>query len=576
MTNTNHKTHTIARTIMTSFSVIIIIAFIVGMCFFANIIFTMKQEIKSIQSSLDDYMNNLSISNDTVYYDSYIALSEKAEAEMSRLVSVVGIIAAVYTIFGALIVFKAPHEIDKRIGKLDSIISNTSDSAQEARYQVEIIDAVANDFNGEMTNYDKLCNMSKVIDKYPAKPDAYMERGFIYDNMGKYDEAISDYKFALKKGFDKSSCYGDIGVALNKKGDYKKAISFYSKAIKLDPEDASTYANRGACFDDMSEFDKALDDYNKAIELDDGCKKAYINRSLTYKHLMHNEYNQVKKQELYDLMIADLNIAFQLDPDDETTKSHLKSNLNSNIDSEAMIAKIDEKIGDLELESKNFIPALKQYIESCNCFLIKFYQGNENHLANVERLISKIFSINTEVKTSNPSIASDNLDSFCKLLNSVSVNLYTQGNKNIAEKGFLIVAKYNVNHKGCLLNLAFMKRRGETKFTHSTVSELLDQCSNLDDALWCTNKALCYVSGSDNHETSWEKAVEIMNKPIENIDEAFKWWDDIDVVGSAENNIAMILFNVSKKFQFEDRTPLNDRVRTAIEDGYFIPPDINI
>lgn len=197
------KAYSIVHSILTSLLVIIIAAVLVGMCFFANIIFTMQQEIKSIQSSLEDYIANPSVSDDAAYYNSYIALSEKAEAEMSRLVSVVGIFATVYTIFGALIVFKAPHEIDKKIEKLDSMISEANDSAQEARYQTEITNAVANNYNGELTNYDKIRRMSKVIDKYPTKPDAYIERGFIYDNMGKYDEAISDYKIALKNGAEK-------------------------------------------------------------------------------------------------------------------------------------------------------------------------------------------------------------------------------------------------------------------------------------------------------------------------------------------------------------------------------------
>ena len=273
-------------------------------------------------------------------------------------------------------------------------------------------------------------------------------------------------------------------------------------------------------------------------------------------------------------MIADLQRAFELDSDDETTKSLLKSNLKSNINADAMIAKIDEKIGDLEIESKNAISALKQYIESCTYYLINVAKGNENHLADVERLIMKVFSIDIEGKASSLSTFSDKLSFFCQILRSISVHFYMKGNKDIAEKSFLILSKYDVDCKDCLLNLAFMKRRGETKFTQYTVSELLEQCSNLDDALWCTNKALCYVSGSDNHEISWEKAVEIINKPTENLESALNLWNDIPVVGDVENNIAMILFNVSDKFQFKDNTPINDRVQKAIKDGYCVPPEI--
>lgn len=75
---------------------------------------------------------------------------------MTSLVTAVGILATAYTIFGSLIVFKAPNEIDKRIRKLEELVSQVEESADEAKYQAEIIDAVANSYNGKMTNYDKL------------------------------------------------------------------------------------------------------------------------------------------------------------------------------------------------------------------------------------------------------------------------------------------------------------------------------------------------------------------------------------------------------------------------------------
>ena len=97
--------------------------------------------------------------------------------------------------------------------------------------------------------------------------------------MGKYDEAISDYKVGLKYGGDKSSYFENMGIALNKKGEFKKALSLYTKAIDLDPEDPINYANRGSCYDDMEEYELAINDYCKAIKLDDGCKEAYISGS---------------------------------------------------------------------------------------------------------------------------------------------------------------------------------------------------------------------------------------------------------------------------------------------------------
>lgn len=109
---------TITRSLITVFLAILSLLVIVGMIFLANDHIAIRNELKSINASLsDDRMQEISSISKNEYYDTYIKLSEKSEQEMDRLVSTVGILATVYTIFGALVVFKAPHEIDKRIDK---------------------------------------------------------------------------------------------------------------------------------------------------------------------------------------------------------------------------------------------------------------------------------------------------------------------------------------------------------------------------------------------------------------------------------------------------------------------------
>ena len=574
MARRKEKNVSISRSLLTALLAILSILLVVGMGILANHVIIMRKEINSINSFLSNADSHETTSvNEDDYYSSYIKLSEKAEQEMDRLVATVEILATVYTIFGALIVFKAPHEIDKRIEKIDSLISDVKDSAMEASYQAAIIDAVVNEFNGKLTNYDKLRRLSQVIDKYPDKPNAYMERGFIYDNMGRYDDAITDYKIGLKNGANKSSYYNAMGVAYNKKRKYKNAISFYTKAIDLDKDDASQYANRGSCYDDMHEYEKALVDYRKAIEIDDGCKEAYINRSITLKKQLENEDDENKKNELYNSIIADLKKALELDPDDVKTRNLLRSSIKPNFNPDEMIAKIDEKIGDLELENNNSFSALKQYVESCNYYILKQLRDNEDYLSDIERIVIKIFSIDTKEIASELSRISE-LSLFCQGLRAISVLFYVKGNKETAEKSFIILSRYDSNDKESLLNLSFMRRRNETKIIKTTVSELLAQYDKRDDAIWCMNKALCYVSGVDDHEINWQKAIEVMDNSSDNIDAAISWWEDSNVVGDSEHNMAMILFSMSKKFSVEDNVPLSQRIETAYSDGYVIPTDI--
>ena len=564
----------IVQSIFTKLLICLTFLLVIEMCFIVDSIFLIKKDIKDIQIAMDCIeQNNSFFYGDDSYMEHYIVLSEKADAEMERLVSVVGILATVYTIFGALVVFKAPHEIDQRINELNRLTLEANKAAEEAKYQAEIIDSVVNDYNGRMTNYDKLCRISKVIDKYPYKADAYIQRGFIYDSMGQYDEAISDYKVGLKYGGKKAPYFGNMGIAFNKKGELKKALVFYTKAINLEPDDAIFYVNRGSCYDDMKEYVLAIHDYTKAIELDDGCKEAYKNRSLTYRSQMHIEDNEGKKKQLYEKMILDLQKALEIDPEDEHTRNLLRNNLKANINPDEMIAKIDERIGDLELESKNYFVALKQYIESSLYYFRETMQQKYDYTQDIKRLILKIFDISREEIVSELPRITKELTLFCQILHSYAVDLYINGDKSTAEKSFILLSRYD-NHVGWAINLAFMKRRNETRITSCSVFELLNICENPNDAFWCINKALAYVSGSDNHEVSWNKAIDIMANLIENIDDAINWWSDIKIVGEAENNMVSILLTMSKQIGFYDNKNINERIGKARDDGYFIPKDI--
>ena len=137
----------------------------------------------------------------------------------------------------------------------------------------------------------------------------------------------------------------------------------------------------------------------------------------------------------------------------------------------------------------------------------------------------------------------------------------------------LILSRYDSN-KGWAINLAFMKRRNETTITSLSLLELLDICEETTDAIWCLNKSLAYVSGSDNHEISWEKAVETATKITENIENALEWWGDVEIVGNSEHNMVILLLLLTKKINFHDSKSIDERINQARSDGYFIPENI--
>ena len=123
---------------------------------------------------------------------------------------------------------------------------------------------------------------TKAIELDPKYAHAYFNRGFAYDELKKYEEAIADYTKAMELDPKDSDAYSNRGHAYRNLEKYEKAIADYTKAIDLDPKDSDAYNGRGFTYDELKKYEEAIADYTKAIELDPKDGLAYNNRGFVY------------------------------------------------------------------------------------------------------------------------------------------------------------------------------------------------------------------------------------------------------------------------------------------------------
>ncbi|MDP4201617.1 MAG: tetratricopeptide repeat protein [Bacteroidota bacterium] len=151
--------------------------------------------------------------------------------------------------------------------------------------------------------YDNaISNYSNVIELMPDFVDAYNSRGISLKNKGEYDKAIADYTTAIKIMSNNAIAYYNRAISWNYKDENDKAIVDYSKAIVLKPDFVEAYYNRGFSWKNKQEYDKAIIDFGKAIKLKPDYVDAYNNRGLSWK----NKGN-------FDKAIADFDKAIALD-----------------------------------------------------------------------------------------------------------------------------------------------------------------------------------------------------------------------------------------------------------------------
>jgi protein O-mannosyl-transferase len=150
---------------------------------------------------------------------------------------------------------------------------------------------------------DELSLLNDIISKPPVKARPYYNRGVIYGELGRWDDAIADYTKAIIANPEYLYAYNNRGNAYGKLGQWDKTVTDCSEMIAMDPKYATAWYNRGFAYANLSQWDKAIADYSQAIRLNRDYKDAYNDRGYSYASLGQ-----------WDKAITDYSKAIEIDP----------------------------------------------------------------------------------------------------------------------------------------------------------------------------------------------------------------------------------------------------------------------
>lgn len=100
-------------------------------------------------------------------------------------------------------------------------------------------------------------------------PDLYCYLGVCNYYLEQYQEAVNNFKKAMeKKSYD--DLYYYLGVCSYSLGKYSEAITYLQKLLEISPDDAEAYSVIGTCYYFLGQFPQAKENLSKAKELFQG------------------------------------------------------------------------------------------------------------------------------------------------------------------------------------------------------------------------------------------------------------------------------------------------------------------
>ena len=174
------------------------------------------------------------------------------------------------------------------MGRLEEAIADFS-------HAIELDPKNASSYNSRGLARDRALLRDAALEDFTAaismdggsNPLYWHNRGFCYRNMGRFQEAISDYSRAIELDGSNAAAFNNRGYAWRKLGWYAEAASDYTRSLELDPSNVKAYNNRGYCHAKAGKYLEAVADYSRVIALDPLNAHAYHNRGISYDKVRH-------------------------------------------------------------------------------------------------------------------------------------------------------------------------------------------------------------------------------------------------------------------------------------------------
>ncbi len=138
--------------------------------------------------------------------------------------------------------------------------------SQEAECSKRYQDGLEYEKNQRLT--DAFEAFDAVTEACPAMVDAYLHKGLIEVQLGRYSEAIATYEDALDQDPENLEIKESMAFALSSAGELEEAKILYLQLLEANPENVNVMRNLAFVYQQLGSVAESVMLYNRLIELD--------------------------------------------------------------------------------------------------------------------------------------------------------------------------------------------------------------------------------------------------------------------------------------------------------------------
>jgi tetratricopeptide (TPR) repeat protein len=113
--------------------------------------------------------------------------------------------------------------------------------------------------------------------KFPDSPFAHYSLGVALGRAGRLQEAIAEYREALRLRPDYADAHNNLGVALAKVGAVQEAFEHYEQVLRMKPDNAEAHYNWGNALVRLGGAQEAIGHYQQAVQINPNFAEAHNN-----------------------------------------------------------------------------------------------------------------------------------------------------------------------------------------------------------------------------------------------------------------------------------------------------------